>query len=64
MDYSIYYRSFFYCQDCDFKFSQLGAQAKYVMEGCCPSCGGDIDYLSVNGIEKYVGQLKEELRYL
>lgn len=64
MDYSIYYRSFFRCTECDFKFSQLGAQAKYEIEGVCPSCSGDIDYLSVKGIETYVNELKSELRYL
>lgn len=64
MDYRIYYRSFFKCVECDFKFSQLGAQANYQMEGSCPSCSGDIDYLPVKGIEKYVKELKEELEYL
>lgn len=64
MDYSIYYRNFFKCTDCDFKFSQLGGQANYEMEGSCPSCSGDIDYLSVKGIETYLNDLKNELKYI
>lgn len=64
MDYSVYYRGFFQCKDCGFKFSQLGAQANFEIEGYCPSCEGDIDYLSVEGIEKYVNEIKKELEYL
>ncbi|ARK28754.1 hypothetical protein [Halalkalibacter krulwichiae] len=64
MNYSIYYRTFFVCRDCDFKFSLLGAQAKYEVEGYCPCCEGDIDYLSVKGIEKYLKGLKGELAYM
>ena len=64
MDYQMYYRTFFYCRDCEFKFSLLGAQARYEMEDTCPSCGGDLDYLSVKGIEKYVKELKEELAFM
>lgn len=64
MDYSIYYRTFFVCRECAFKFSKLGEQANYDIEGCCPSCDGDIDYLSVKGIEKYIKDLREELKYL
>lgn len=62
--YEIYYGEFYVCEDCNFIFSGLGGQANYEMEGGCPSCDGDFDYLPVNGIEEYVTALKKELKYI
>lgn len=62
--YDIYYGEFFVCRDCSFKFSKLGGQANFEMEGSCPSCEGDIDYLPIEEIEKYLSELKDELKYL
>lgn len=62
--YQIYYGEFYVCEECSFKFSGLGGQANYEMEGGCPSCSGDFNYLSVSGIEEYVTTLKSELKYL
>ena len=60
----IYIRAFFKCSDCGFMFSLLGAQAKYQIEGECPSCSGSIDYPSKVDRENYIKELKEELGYM
>ena len=63
MDYSIYYRTFFKCDECGFIVTPLGKQARYEIESC-PCCGFDLDYLNVQGIEQYLKELKEELKYM
>lgn len=56
-------RAFFQCRDCGFKFSLLGAQAKYEPE-TCPCCQGDVGYMSTLTRDRYIKDLQDELKYI
>lgn len=60
----VYRTAFFKCTECNFKLSLLGAQNQYELEGFCPSCEGNLDYMSTREREEYVKEIKDEMKYM
>lgn len=59
---SIYARGFFKCTDCGFMLNILGQATK--QPETCPCCQSDLDYASNKDREKYIEDLKGELKYM